>query len=325
MARILALTGAVARVAVREQRRLRGFAANNLLFLLYLLGQGGAGAFVFLLVGLVALFPLAGDPFRKLPAERVATWPVTPAELRLVRFVSVFLTPAAWIALAVIWWTGRPQFFLLALALAAWAIPFPRRQLFRWVPDWLGQLVRKNLRELLSLLDTWIAALLSVATVAYRAAAPQPPPAEAWTIMSIMIAFVMTTSAQCLFALDAGPGLDRYRLMPQPGWRVLAAKHAALLIVVLVLTLPLDPLPALAALLAAMAFGNHHAVTLPRLQAPWSLTAGSLAPGLVQSILSVAAGLHTARQTRWTLAGCAILYVVSTAFYGWLFDRRRSG
>ena len=323
MARLVAVVGALARVVLREQRRLNGIAANNLLWVLFLLGQGGAGAFVFLLVGVVALFPLAGDPFRKLPPERAATWPLSSRETRLVRFAAMLLSPAAWIAIGIIVWTRRPQFLILAAALVAFAVPFPQSQMFRGVPGWFGQLVRKNLREVLSLLDTWVAAVLALATVVYRFAAPRQPPHEAWLVMSLLIVVVMSTAAQCLFALDAGPGLERYRLMPLRGWRILAAKHAALLGVVMLFTLPLEPLPALAAQLTVMAVGNHMAVTAPRRQPPWSLTAGSLMPGLFQVGLAVAAGLHTARGNPALLGACAIFYVGSTVFYGWRFDRQR--
>lgn len=323
MARIFAVVGALVRVVFREQRRLNGIAANNLLWILFLLGQGGAGAFVFLLVGVVALFPLAGDPFRKLPPERAATWPLSTREHRLIRFAAMLLSPAAWIAIGIIVWTRRPQFLILAFALVAFVLPFPRSQMFRWVPGWAGELVRKNIREVLSLLDTWVAAILALAAIVYRFAAPKPPPDEAWLVMSLLIVVTMSTAAQCLFALDAGSGIERYRLMPLHGWRILAAKHAALLLIVMLFTLPLAPVPALAAQLTAMAIGNHLAVTNPRRQPPWSLTAGSMVPGLFQAGLSVAAGVHTARETPWLLAGCAILYVGSTAFYGWRFDRHR--
>lgn len=324
MARIFAVIGALARVVLREQRRLNGIAANNILWILILLGQGGAGAFVFLLVGVVALFPLAGDPFRKLPAERAASWPVSGREHRIIRIAAVFLSPAAWIAIAMIVWTRRPQFLLVAFALVMLAVPFPQGRFFRGVPGWFGELARKNVRELLCLLDTWIAALLALATIAYRFAARQQPPEEAWLVMSMLIVVTMSTAAQCLFALDAGPGIERYQLMPIRGWRVLVAKHAALLAVLMLFTLPLAPLPALSATLTAMAVGNHMAVLAPRRQPPWSLTAGSMIPGLFQAGLAVAAGIHTARDTPFpVLAGCAILYVVSTAFYGWRFDRNR--
>ena len=321
MARIWPIIRALARATVREQHRLDGIRANNIFWVLFLLGQSGAGVFVFLLVGAVALFPLCADPYRRLPADRAATWPVSARDLRVVRVTSVFLSPAAWIAIGAILWTRRPQFLLLAFFLVAFAIPFPRSLAFRAAPGIFGELVRKNVRELLNLLDPYIAILLSASTLAYRLARPDLDK-EAMLIMSLVVVVTLSTCAQCLFALDAGPGLDRYRLMPIRGWRILAVKHAALLIVALPLTLPLHPVAATAALLVAIAIGNHMSVTNPRLQARWSLTAGALVPGLFQSGALVAAGLCAARDSAWILAGCALAYVASTLFYGWQLDSR---
>ncbi len=320
MARIWPIIRSLGRAVVREQRRLDGVKANNLFWVLFLIGQGGAGPFIFLLVGAVALFPLCADPFRRLPAERVGTWPVTARDLRIVRIASVFLSPAAWLAIGAILWTRRPQFMLLAFFLAAFAIPFPKSLAFRIVPGWFGELVRKNIRELLSLLDPYVALLFSASTVAFRLARPNLDP-EALIVMSLMVVVSLSTCAQCLFVLDAGPGLERYRLMPIRGWRILAAKHAALILIALPLTLPLHPVAAVTGLLVALAIGNHMAVLRPRLQARWSLTAGSLFPGLFQAAALVAAGTYAAHQTAWIVAPCALAYAASTAFYGWRLDR----
>ena len=126
MARIWPIVRALGRSVIREQGGIGGLRANNLFWVLFLMGQGGAGVFVFLLVGVVAIFPMCADPYRRLPLDRAGTWPVTASELRAVRIVSVFLSPAAWIAIAGIVWTRRPQFLLLALVLVAFAVPFPK-------------------------------------------------------------------------------------------------------------------------------------------------------------------------------------------------------
>lgn len=324
MARIWPVIAALARATFREQHRLDGIRANNIFWILFLLGQGGAAGFVFLLAGAVALFPLCADPFRKLPIERAGTWPLDAHHLRIVRVVSVFLSPAAWIAIGAIVWTGRPQFLLLAFFVIAFAVPFPKSLAFRAVPGILGELVRKNVRELLNLLDPYIALLLSVSTILYRLLRPGLAP-DAPLIMSLVVVVSLSTCAQCLFALDAGPGLDRYRLMPLRGWRVLAAKHAALLMIALPLTLPLHPIAAAEGLLVALATGNHMAVTHPKLQARWSLTAGSLMPGLLQSAAIVAAGLYAARDSAWILAPTLISYFGSTLYYGHRLDHRGNG
>lgn len=320
MARIWAITAALGRAVIREQRHLRGLMANNLFWVLYLVGQGGAGPFVFLLVGLVALAPMCADPFRRLPPDRAGTWPVAAGEMRLVRLLSIGLSPAVWIAAAALVWTRRAPWMLLIVAAGAFAVPFPRGLAFRAVPGIFGELVRKNVRELLSLLDPYIALLLTAAMWLYRASG-RPLEPEAFTIMSLVIVVLFSTCAQALFALDAGASLERYRLMPVRGWKVLAAKHAALAIVAAPLALPLHPLAASTALLVAMAYGNHAAVTNPRLHSRWSLTAGALIPGLFQCVLLVAAGLYAVRESAWILAAAAAAYILSTAFYGWRFER----
>lgn len=115
--------------------------------------------------------------------------------------------------------------------------------------------------------------------------------------------------------------MERYRLMPLRGWRILVAKHAALLVIALPLTLPLQPVAALTGLLVAMAFGYHMAVRSQVKQARWSLSAGSLLPGLLQSVALVAAGTHAAQGQWWVLLLAAAGYAASTAFYGWRFDQ----
>jgi hypothetical protein len=308
---------------MREQNRVSGILANNLFWVLYLIGQGGAGLFVMVMVGAVALFPLCADPFRKLPVERIGTWPLTARNLHLIRIVSIFLSPAAWIALATILWTRRPQFLLLAFFLIAFAVPFPKSLAFRAVPGIFGELVRKNVRELLTLLDPYVALLFSASAILYRLARPAMED-DARITMSLVVVVTLSTCAQCLFALDAGPGLDRYRLMPIRGWRVLAAKHAAHLLVALPLTLPIHPIAPIAGLLVSLGIGNHMAVTNPRLQSRWSLTAGSLIPGLFQSAAIIAAGLNATREPIW-IGAFALFYVVSTLFYGWRLDSQSRG
>ena len=81
--------------------------------------------------------------------------------------------------------------------------------------------------------------------------------------MSLVVIVALSTCAQCLFALDAGPGLDRYRLTPIRGWRVLVAKHTALTIAGAPLTLPIHPIAPIAGSPVSLGFGNHMAVTVP--------------------------------------------------------------
>jgi hypothetical protein len=171
------------------------------------------------------------------------------------------------------------------------------------------------------MLDPYIALLLSGSTMLYWILRPNMD-RDALLIMCLVVVVSLSTCAQSLFALDAGPGLDRYRLLPIRGWRILLAKHAALMLVALPLTLPLHPLAALTALSVALGMGNYMAVTNPKLQARWSLSAGALLPGLFQSAALVAAGLHAFRETAWILPLAVLFYIGSTLFYGRRLERR---
>jgi hypothetical protein len=77
-------------------------------------------------------------------------------------------------------------------------------------PGRLGGLVRKNVRETLSLLDPYAAALLSIGGGAYRIFGAHPDPA-AFTIIGLLVALAMSTCAQSLFGLDGDGGVTRYR------------------------------------------------------------------------------------------------------------------
>ena len=59
----------------RDWTAFQSLAGNNFfLITVFLLRQ--AGAFVYLIIGLVLLFPLSTDPLRKIPASRLALWPL---------------------------------------------------------------------------------------------------------------------------------------------------------------------------------------------------------------------------------------------------------
>src|ERR1035441_9269252 len=134
--------------------------------------------------------------------------------------------------------------------------------MWRHVPQFpgpLNQLVRKNLREILSTLDFYTALILSGAVLAYRVFGPALPPEE-FLAMTVLVVGAMSSYAQCLFGLDGEGGLSRYRLLPVRGWQLLLAKDAAFLTVVIALTLPLAVFPGIGAALVALAVGHAPAV-----------------------------------------------------------------
>jgi hypothetical protein len=84
----------------RDQKSLQSFATNNF-FLISALLLREAGAFLYLIVGMVLLFPLSADPLQKIPAERLAVWPLTRRQRWTLRALSPWLNPATWLLGAV--------------------------------------------------------------------------------------------------------------------------------------------------------------------------------------------------------------------------------
>src|SRR5437762_515491 len=64
-----------------------------------------AGTFVYLIIGLVLLLPLSTDPLRKIPASRLALWPLERSERWLLRAASPWINPLTWAIAALAIWT----------------------------------------------------------------------------------------------------------------------------------------------------------------------------------------------------------------------------
>src|SRR5205085_6100733 len=124
------------------------------------------------------------------------------------------------------------------------------------VPGKLGGLVRKNLREMLSVLDPYAGLVLMISGVIYRVKTPNAD-SDALLMITLLVMLSLSTYAQCLFAFDAESGFSRYRVLPLRGWEILVAKDAAFLLIALLLSLPLVPLAGIAAALGALAVGHH--------------------------------------------------------------------
>src|SRR5262249_26067683 len=146
----------------RDWTALQSLTGNNFFLITVFLLQR-AGVFVYLVLGLVVLFPLSTDPLRKIPPSRLALWPLTRREHWTLRLAGPWITPVPWVlAAAAVWSVGRTisaglwvliaGMFVAAFALSH--VPAPgRTPMWRRVPGFPGpldQLVRKNLRELLS-------------------------------------------------------------------------------------------------------------------------------------------------------------------------------
>ncbi|MGC9946771.1 MAG: hypothetical protein ABSF64_10425 [Bryobacteraceae bacterium] len=302
------------------------FKANNLLFL-GLLGRSAEALFV--LLGLLLLFPLSSDPLDKIPAARLALWPLSRWQRLGLRLASLALSPVVWIGILILVKTKRPG---LALAFCGLAVGMQgalalRRYMVKRNPHWdllfdvpqvpgrLGGLVRKDAREILSLLDPYAAALLSLGGGAYRIFAAHPDPA-AFSIMGLLVALAMSTCAQSQFGLDGDGGVTRYRLMPVNGWEILLAKDIAFLAILFVLLLPLDPWPGMTFGLVALAFGHHSSVLLGLEQQRWRFASGALPFGAMQTAAGLVVGFVEHQQGLWVLALAGMGYAASVYYYG---------
>jgi len=335
MARPIAILRSLATAYRRDWTALQSLTGNNFFLLTVLLLQK-AGTFVYLIMALVLFFPLSTDPLRKVPRSRLALWPLERREQWILRLVSPWLNPLTWIlAAGAIWSAGRTisagvwviagVFFAAAFLLSH--IPTPGRALFwRRVPGFPGpleQLVRKNLREILSTLDFYCAAILSLAVLAWRWFGP-PLPHEALMAMTVLTVGALSSYAQCLFGLDGEGGLSRYRLLPVCGWQLLLAKDIAFLAISLMLCLPLAPLAGLGGAMLVLAVGRVPAIQHPREQTRWRFsTGGAIGNGIVQMIALAMTISSIFSISVLFLAPAILIWLGSLWWYGRDLDRRR--
>ncbi|MCP5120506.1 MAG: hypothetical protein GY953_57665, partial [bacterium] len=206
--RILTTLGTV---ELREVRSLGSVAGNHFFFVAIV--WSNSGGFIPLLFGLLLLFPMSADPLGKVPAERLAMWPLTPGQRVALRATSLWLSPTVWIAAALVLWLASPilgvQLILLAVAVHAVGrglARLPGWDMFRLLrlvpasPGKLGRLVQKDLRQMLSVLDTYLALTLAAAATIYRFASAEPEP-KALLMLSMMVVLALSSYAQCLFGL----------------------------------------------------------------------------------------------------------------------------
>jgi len=282
------------------------------------------------------LFPLSSDPLGKIPPARLALWPLTAWQRLGLRLASLALSPVAWIGVLILLKTARPLMALAFCALAAGvqgaaalgrhaARRDPHWNPLRYIPQFpgrLGGLVRKNMREMLSLIDPYAALLLSAGGGLYRLFGAHPDP-DAFAILGLLVALTMSTYAQSLFGLELGSGMTRYRLLPLGGWEILLAKDIAFLAVLFMLLLPLDPAPGVTFGLAALALGHHSSVLLDLPQQRWRFTGGRLLPvGALQAVGGMTLGFLEHQRGVVVLVAAAVAYLVSLHYYGHRWERR---
>jgi hypothetical protein len=262
--------------------------------------------------------------------DRLDLWPLSPLDRIIIRIASIGFSPAAWITIALLVVARKPVFaaaFLGAAILfyglgtlfASVPAACPRANLARYIPDIggrLGGLIRKNVRELLSLLDPYAALILTISGTVYRFAA-KPVEPDALMLLSILVVLALSTHALTLFGLDTGSSFTRYHLLPLAGWQILLAKDIAFLAVLVVLVLPLAPLAGMAAGLMALTVGHKPSVETPVEQKRWRFTGGApIGSGIVQVFLMFGAGTLVARSSPLFLVPAVVIYVVSLFWFG---------
>ncbi|MEO8025995.1 MAG: hypothetical protein ABI823_05960 [Bryobacteraceae bacterium] len=347
MAALLAILAALRKAIARDLSSFESLKVNNffLFVLLLIAGTSSVGlpptsAYPFLLVlSVLILFPMSTDPLAKIPPDRLALWPLSMRQRIALRVTSFLLSPLLWIMALILWRSASLVTMLSYLALALGvqiasatgqklAGRQPHFQLLRYVPQVpgpLGGLIRKNLRQQLSLLDPYLALVLSIGGGIYRFTSPNVDPA-APVILGLLVALALSTYTQSLFGLDGAAGMTRYRLLPLRGWQILLAKDVAFLVLLIVLVVPLSPLPGITFGLAALAFGHHSSVFLRIPQRRWRFAGGRLLPvGALQAIGGISLGFAESNfgpiVLVWTLLG----FGASLFWYGRCWDHSRSG
>ena len=319
MARFRTVLSAVARAANRGSKSLRRVSGNNMFYAgvtLLFMGDPIAMGFFMVLIAIVLFLPSSSDPMTVVPRERLHLWPLTAWERYGLRMVSPLLNPLAWVMLAgMIWkritwglWALVASFFLAGFIGSSLRTPGV------WVPPihlgGLTQIVRKDLRQFLTALDLYCALLIAVPALYLRLTGELMT--DARVPLTGLVVVIVSTMALTLFGLDGESGLARYRLLPLSGWRVLAAKGIAYLLLVLLVTSPLSPSGGLAGGLIALAVGQFVSVKQVIPQSRWRFRASSQFGYSLAQMLLALFGFGAVTQLGISCLGlCAFVYGVS--------------
>jgi hypothetical protein len=313
------LRAAMGALVKSARRDLAGFASlktNNFFLFVALLIWGAlvsgvepVSSYPFLLVlGLLMLFPASGDPLEKIPRVRLALWPLRRSTRAALRLGSLMLNPAIVLVIALVALRTKIWITLGFVALVAGSRVGGRHssaashQAGRL--PLLPVLLDNNLRQMLTVLDTYLALAIGAGGGLWRLLAARPDPG-AFSILSLLAGVALSTYAQCLFALDGDSGRTRYSLLPLSGWRIVLAKDAAFLIVLCLATLPLAIMPGLTFGLAALALGRYPSLRLRLPQQRWRFTSGRVLWGVLQGLVGATLGFAN------VIAIAAALYALS--------------
>ena len=319
--------------AAKRNRSSFTFTGNNLHYTAFAFAfmlDAAVTGILLLIMGLIVILPMSSDPLRAIPRTRMGIWPLENSERRWLRLVSPLLNPMTWIVIALLLWK-RVSMGIVALAGGVVAAGFvtssltegghicPWRRVPRF-PSPLNHLIRKNLREMLSTLDFCCGALISVASLGWRAAGLLPP--AAFFPLTVVGMLSISTCALTLFGLDGAPGMKRYRLMPARGWQILIAKDAAYMTMAIVLALPLSIPGAMGAAFVALALGHRVSVRTPRAQLRWRFQTGpSFGDAVTQILPMVMAGAAVVYSSPLILLVCIAVWAGSLWWFGREIDR----
>ncbi|MCE1228479.1 MAG: hypothetical protein LWX11_03155 [Firmicutes bacterium] len=333
MARIAPLLKALATLQSRELGVFRGAASHPFLIFcaLLLATQPASATFLVTLVGLVVFVPLASDPLRRVPPERLKRFPLSAGDFLRLRFLSLLTSPMPWAVAALLVW-GRREHRLLALGLGLATLlvnlgpllkrlpspekrlPIPRIRL----SSPMALLVLKSLRERLHVLDPYLALLLALSGLAFRLKAPAPPGMN----LGITLLILMALAALAFQGFVQDREIRRYERWPLPFWQVLLAKDLTFLLLVGLLVAPFAPLPGLAGAWALLAAGRHSSLVKPLDHPRWRFVI-TPSPGAAAGSL-VALGLSFALIHAWPWPGLALCGVAWGLSLAWGHRRLQS-
>lgn len=268
-----------------------------------------------------------------MPQMRVAGWPLTDTQKFLFGAISFSLNPLFLVLFfGFLFWMG----FAIALVFVVMGLlvhlvvysvgrmsPTLRASRNLTIPKapWkLGGIAQEMWRELSETLDFWAALLIAVIGALFRAFGHSPDP-EAFPILSLIVSIAMSTVAQRMLSLDEGRASLRYRLLPVPGWKVLAAQDAAFLITVGLLVFALNLRAGCSCGLISLAVGRYPSLARRVNQRRWRFVGGDPRFGIAQVLLSAVAGIAAARVGIWVCLVAGALYAASLFWGGLLWNR----
>lgn len=344
MAQLLALLFLLKKLMLKELGSLSSVCFNNFLFsILFIVsaglesGQPKGGFWSTLFFQIILLAPLfvtfSVDTQHRLPAERVATWPLTGTQRLLLSSVSFVLNPLFLVLFfGYLFWMGLAAgvfFVLLALVVhasvyAIGRLPFKLRipagfSLSR-TPLKFGGIAQEMWREMLGTLDFWAALFIAISGTLYRLFGQAPEP-EAFLVLSLFVGIAMSTIGQRMLRLDEGRSLLRYRLLPIAGWTLLVTQDMTFLIWLAIMVSLLSLRTGIAFGLVAIAVGRYPSLRQRANQRRWRFVGGDPRFGVTQVLLGGFAGIGAARAGLWVLAAAFAFYVVSI-FWGDLLWKR---